>query len=210
DEANEIAQGLGDVELLEYSLAARAWLAFAAREFEDALSWSERSLELVDEIDDPDHLADLYENAIPALCGVGRFDDAMRLVTRHATAVEGLTPHHRLHSVAIQLEIDEICGRWDDVLATSDRTAVLVEENLSTPCIRNARSLLVTALAAAETGDPDRADALEARALAVALDGYEFVLASPRARLALLRGDVDAALAFVPQFGDFRMHWALT
>jgi class 3 adenylate cyclase/tetratricopeptide (TPR) repeat protein len=209
-EANAIAERLGDIELLEYSFAARGWLAFAGREFAEALTWSERSLELVDEIDDPDHLADLYENAIPAFCGLGRFDDARRFVERHRAVVEGLTPHHRLHGIAIQLEIDEICGTWDDVLAASERTADLVEENLSTPCIRNARSLLVTALAAAETGDPEWAEALERRALEVALEGYDFVLASPRARLALARGDVDAALGFVPGYGDFRMHWALT
>jgi class 3 adenylate cyclase len=210
NEAHAIAERLGDIVLLEYSVAARSWLAFAGREFAEALAWTERSLELVDEIDDPDHLADVYENAIPAFCGLGRFDDARRCVDHHRAVVQGLTPHHRLHGIAVQLEIDEICADWDDVLAASERMAALVEENLSTPCIRNARSLLVTALAAAETGDREWAEALEARALEVALEGYDFVLASPRARLALARGDVDAALAFVPGYDQFRMHWALT
>jgi class 3 adenylate cyclase len=210
EEANAIAERLGDVELLEFAVAARGWLAFAGKEFEEALAWTERSLELADEIDDPDHLSDLFENAIPAFCGLGRFEDARQCVDRHRLVVERLTPHHRLHGIAIQLEIDEICADWDDVLAASDRTTALVDENLSTPCIRNARSLLVTALAAMETGEPNWAEALETRALEVALEGYDFVLASPRARLALARGEVDAALAFVPAYDQFRMHWALS
>ena len=208
-EANAIAERLGDVDLLEYSFAAHALLAFAGREFAEALVWSERSLELVDAIDDPDHVADLYENAISAFCGVGRFDEARSLVDRHVALVEGLTPHRRLHGIALRLEVDEICGTWDDVLSVSDRTAALVEENLSTPCVRNARSLLVTALAAAETGDPEAAEAIEAGRREVVIEGYDHVLGSPRARLALVRDDADAALGFAPEFDDFRMHWAL-
>jgi tetratricopeptide (TPR) repeat protein len=208
-EANDIAERLGDVDLLEFSFAAHAWLAFAEREYQQALRWTERSLELVDAIGDPDHLADLYENAIPALCGVGKFTAARQLIDRHASVVDGLTPHHRLHNMAIRLELDEVCATWGDALAISERTVAAVDENLSTPCIRNARSLLVTALAAAETGDLNQADALEARAYEVALAGHDSVLASPRARLALMRGDVDAALTCLPELADPRMHWAL-
>ena len=105
--------------------------------------------------------------------------------------------------------MDELCGDWDRILATSDRTAATVEENLSTPCIRNARSLLLTALAAAETGDRESAEALEQRALDVALQGYDFVLSAPRARLALARGDVGAALRLVPVAEEFRVGFAL-
>jgi hypothetical protein len=129
---------------------------------------------------------------------------------RHRAVAEGLTPHRRLHSAAVRLELDEMCGNWDGVLAVSEWTAGLVEANLSTPCIRNARSLLVTALAAAESGDPGRGDELEARALDVALEGYDSVLSATRARLALRRGDVEAALGFAPELRDLRMHWALT
>ena len=208
-EATSIAERLGDVELLEYSFGAHSFYAFGDREFAKALAWTERSLELVDEIEDPDHLADLYENAISAFCGVGRFDEARSLVDRHVALAEGLTPHRRLHGIALRLEVDEICGTWDDVIAVSDRTAALVEQNLSTPCVRNARSLLVTALAAALTGDPEAAAALEASTREVVIEGYDHVLGAPRARLALVRGDTDAALGFAPQFDDFRIHWVL-
>jgi hypothetical protein len=163
----------------------------------------------VDEIGDPDHLADVYEFAIPCCCGMGRFGEARRLATLHRGVVEPLTPHHRLHGVAVFLEVEELAGNWDGILGVADRTTATVEENLDTPCIRNARSLLVTALAAAHSGDAQAADALEERAREVGLEGYDFVLGATRARLALARGDVDEALRHVPGGEHFRVGFAL-
>jgi class 3 adenylate cyclase len=209
EEATALAERLGDVELLAYAISARGWHAFADRDYAEAFTWCERNLELVKEIGDPDLAADVYEDAVPAVCGVGRFEEARRVASLHRDVVEPLTPHHRLHGVAITLEVEELCGSWDRILAASELTTVTVDENLSTPCIRNARSLLVTALAAAHTGDRESADAFETRALEVALEGYDFVLCAPRIRLALARGDVDAALAFLPPVDEFRIGWAL-
>jgi hypothetical protein len=208
-EATALAERLGDVELLEYAFGARGWVAFGEDEYDEALNWAQRSLELVDEIRDPDHVADIYEFAIPSFCGTGNFDDARRLVARHNQAVEALTAHHRLHGVSVLLELEELVGGWDRILALGERTASRVEENLDTPCIRNARSLLVTALAAAEQGDEGASSELEARAAEVALEGYDFVLSAPRARLALWRGEVDAALALVPPDQALRVGFAL-
>jgi tetratricopeptide (TPR) repeat protein len=209
-DASALAERLGDVELRVHAFSARAWVAFAEHEYAESLRWSQRSLELVDEIRDPDLVADMYENAIPAWCGIGRLGEARRLAALHGDVVEALTPHHRLHGVSVQLEVEELCGSWERILAAFERTTAAVDENLSTPCIRNARSLLVTAVAAAHTGDRERADALETRALEVALEGYDFVLGSPRARLALSRGDVEAAVGFVHAVDDFRMGFALS
>jgi hypothetical protein len=116
--------------------------------------------------------------------------------------VEPLSPHHRLHGVAIPLEVHELCGEWDLIAAGADRTATVVDANLSTPCIRNARSLLVTALALAYTGDSQGATSVEGRAEEVATEGYDFILAAPRARLALVRGEADLAARLVPPFDD--------
>ena len=178
-------------------------------EYEEALDWAERSLSLVDEIGDPDHVADIYEFAIPSFCGSGNLDGARQLVARHNAVVDALTAHHRLHGVSVLLELEELVAGWDRILALSEQTASRVEENLDTPCIRNARSLLVTALAAAEQGDGEAASELEARAEELVLEGYDFVLSAPRARLALWRGDVDAALALVPPGQALRVGFAL-
>jgi hypothetical protein len=140
---------------------------------------------------------------------MGKFSEARRFAVAHTEVVEPLTPHHRLHGVAITLEVEELAGNWERILSTAERTAAAVDENLATPCIRNARSLLVTALAAEQTGDPETAEALEERAQEVTLQGYDFVLAAPRARLALARGDVEAAVSALPVVEDFRILLAL-
>jgi tetratricopeptide (TPR) repeat protein len=208
-EASAIADRLGDVELREYAFGARGWVAFDRHDYADALRWGQHSLELVDEISDPDHVADIYEFVIPSFCGAGRFEEARRLVTLHNTVVAELTPHHRLHGASVFLEVEELLGAWDPILAAADRTRAAVDDNLDTPCIRNARSLLVTALAAAQRGDAAAAAQLESRAEEIALDGYDFVLSAPRSRLALHRGDVDAALGHVPPQEPLRVGFAL-
>jgi hypothetical protein len=38
------------------------------KDFESALTWSRRRLNVIDEISDPDHVADIYESAIPSFC----------------------------------------------------------------------------------------------------------------------------------------------
>jgi len=208
-EATVLAEQLGDPELLEYAYCACGWVAFAAHDYAEAMTWARRSLQLVDKITDPDHVADVYEFVIPALCGTGELEHARKLVARHTEAVETLTPHHRLHGVSVRLELEELVGAWDTILALRERTAATVQENLDTPCVRNARSLLITAVAAAELGEGDRANELAARADELELDGYGFVLSAPRARLALWRGDVDGALAFVPGHQELRISFAL-
>ena len=89
------------------------------------------------------------------------------------------------------LEVEEACGGWNRILELAQRTEAAVEANLATPCIRNARSLLLTALAAAYSGDDETARHYERRAEELATEGYDFVLAAPRTWLALVRGDVD-------------------
>jgi hypothetical protein len=209
EEATALAERLGDVQLRAYAFAARSWVAFADRDYAASLTWAERTLALMGEISDPDHVADIYESIIPPCCGMGRLSEARRFAAAHTEVVEALTPHHRLHGVAITLEVEELGGNWERILSTAERTAAAVDENLATPCIRNARSLLVTALAAEHTGDPETAGALEERAQKVALQGYDFVLAAPRARLALARGDVDAAVSAMPTVENFRISFAL-
>jgi hypothetical protein len=123
--------------------------------------------------------------------------------------VEPLTPHHRLPGVAVELEVEELCGAWDRILEVAERMSAAVDENLSTPCIRNARSLLVTAVAAAHTNDFETARVFEQRAEEVATEGYERVLSAPRAWLALARGEIDLALAMVPPPETDRIQFAL-
>jgi hypothetical protein len=202
--ASELAERLGNAELRSYSLGARTATAFADDDYAESLRWAQRRLELADDIGDPDHLADLYEMTIPTFCVVGRFDEARTFAEIHDEVVATLSIHHRLHGVAVLLEVEEIAGGWRRILELADRTTASVEENLSTPCVRNARSLLITALAAAHSGDERAAESFARRADEVATEGYDFILAAPRAQLALVRGDVNQALALLPPIEDDR------
>ncbi|TMK77155.1 MAG: hypothetical protein E6G45_10640 [Actinobacteria bacterium] len=202
-EASDLAEQLGDVQLRSQAFGARSVAAFAAGEFEEALTWTQRQLELVDQIADADHVADVYEIAIPTCCVMGRIKEARRLAQKHDEVVKPLTPHHRLHGVSVQLEVEEISGGWEAILSLADRTAEAVEANLATPCARNARSLLVTALAAAVQGDDQRARELEERAREVETAGYEIVLSAPRIRLALLRGEVENIDIMAPPLEEY-------
>ena len=196
-EASALAERLGDIETRSFAWAACAVAAFAESDFAAALSWSQRRLDILGEISDPDHVADIYEVAIPSFSAVGRFREARRMAAEHDAIVEPLSAHHRVHGVAAILEVEEVCGGWQRIRELAGHTEATVDANLATPCILNARSLLVTALAAAHAGDDEAARRYERRAEEVASEGYDIVLAGPRTWLALLRGEIDEIDALI-------------
>jgi hypothetical protein len=163
-----------------------------------------------DEISDPDHVADIYEIAIPSYCANAQFSEAESLAAEHDAIVEPLSDHHRLHGVAVILEIEEVRGGWQRILELAERTESAVEANLTTPCVRNARALLLIALAAATGGDHETARQYERRADEVGTEGYERVLAAPRTWLALLRGEIDEVDRLEPvNLGRIQHEYAL-
>jgi hypothetical protein len=105
--------------------------------------------------------------------------------------VVDLTPHHRLHGVSCKLEVEELAGNWHAVTALEAQTEQAVDQNRDTPCVRNARSLLLLAFASELAGHTDRARELEQRAEELQNEGYGATLATPRARMALARGEFD-------------------
>jgi class 3 adenylate cyclase len=197
EEAGRLVEHLGDSELVSRAWQARTDAAFATADYETALARSRRGLEMIKEVSDPDHVADVYEHAIPPAVANGRLDEARALSAKHAAIVEPLSAHHRLHGFAVRLEVEEAAGGWDYVLDVAPGTAAAVEANLATPCVRNARSLLVTALAAVYCGDDEAADRYEERAEQL-IGGAEAIVAGPRARLAVVRGRLDEAERLMP------------
>jgi hypothetical protein len=190
--AEAVALSLGDDELLSWTLAARTAVAFHDRDFAEAEALARRRLEIAEQLTDADHVLESYESAVPALTAAARFDDARRYAALHAERSRALSPHHRIHSFALASEIDEALGCWDALRARVDDLRAAVAENLETPCVRNARSMLITAVAFSASGDEAAARELESAAAEAAPVAYEGALAYPRARLALLRGDLDA------------------
>lgn len=192
-EASEIAERLGDAELRSAAWDSRGIVAFVAGEYDHGRAWAERRFELLDQISDPDIRADIHAAPISGCIWSGRFREARRLAAAHGEIVESLTPHHRLHGVAITTEVEELLGRWDVVRGLRERAVTAVAENLETPCVRNPRTLLVGAVASEFEGDSVVARELEERALELWMEGYGLTLDTPRLRLALARQDLDEA-----------------
>jgi hypothetical protein len=202
--AGVLVEASGDLVLRSFALQVRASVAQDESRYSDAEALSEQRLALVPQIDDPDHLLDVYEATSPAFCMVGRLDEAREQAVLHEKAGESLTPHHRVHSLALLCEIEDAAGGWETLAARSEDIVDAVEGNLETPCTRNARSLLIAAVALLATGW--EAPALEARALELAHLGWSAGgLASPGVRLGLLRGDRDEIKHWL-DMDVFRMH----
>jgi class 3 adenylate cyclase/tetratricopeptide (TPR) repeat protein len=191
------AERSGDPDLLSFTFGARSHTAFEHLKFEEAATWIERRLALIPEIDDPDGLCEVYESAVPVVAAFGRFDEARRLASEHWEIARRLSPHHRVHAASLRLEIEETLGDWSTLAAETDLVMDLVAQNLATPCVRNARDLLLGALAHVCVGDEARARELELEAAALAGEGHERELATPRLRTALVRGDAEATRTLV-------------
>jgi class 3 adenylate cyclase len=191
-EATELAERLGDPELRSAAWDARGITDFVAGRFDDGRFWAERRFELLDQISDPDIRADIHAAPITACIWNARFDEARRLAHVHDEIASRLSRHHRVHAVAIDVEVEELIGDWQAVLGLQERTETLVADNAATPCVRNPRTLLVCALANELTGDATTARVLEERALEQWMEGYGFTLDTPRLRLALARHDLEA------------------
>jgi class 3 adenylate cyclase len=206
-EADEIAASLGDTELRALTLCARTYASYAQLEGEDAYRWSERGLELVDDVRDPERAADLYDGGILGSLLSGRFDRLRWLAERHDAINAELTPHHHVHGIAVMAEVEELLGAWERISELQGRVEEAVEANLDTPCVRNSRSLLLCALARLYAGDEAEARRLEQRADELWLSGHGLILDGLRVQLALARGDlaqVEALLSGPPVFRSTR------
>jgi class 3 adenylate cyclase len=190
-EASTLADRLGDPELRSWAWMSRAVAAFEADRFEDALTWAQRRFDLEAAISDPDHLVELRENAMPPAAALGRLREVHRLAREHDGLTKRLSPHHRMHSVAVLTEVEELAGNWKGIRALEERVEQAVEANRHTPCVRNARCLLLCALARAEAGDEEPARNLESAADELRMEGHDYALEAVRIRLALGRGDLD-------------------
>jgi tetratricopeptide (TPR) repeat protein len=212
-EASAIAERLGDVELRSHAWDVRGIAEFVAGRYELGRAFAERRFELLDRISDPDHRADIHSAPISGCIWSGHFNEARRLAAAHDEITAPLTPHHRLHGVAILGEVEELLGAWERIQALAPRTEEAVADNLATPCVRNARSLLVCAVASAHLGDEAAAGHFEQAAEDLGIEGYGVVLDIPRMQLALVRGDLDAVARLLetplPRRGWYRGWMAL-
>jgi hypothetical protein len=206
EEAEELTGRLGDPVLRIHACEVR-WLSeFAARRYREALRSAEIALDLERGISDPNTSTRMRESMAALFTMCGRLSEAQQVIEIHDELSRRLFPHHRLHAVALEVESLELLGEWKAIRALVPRTRTAVEENLATPCVRGPRSLLVCAAASAALGDEQEAASLERDADEVRMEGFGWIIETPRIRLALHRHDLDtvsrlvsASTSFVPR-----------
>ena len=205
ERAVEIAQRLDDVELLSYGYFTRFAIDQGAAEFAAASEWDLRRRELTQRFTDPDHLALIHWGSATAELALGRLDDAEAEALRHDAVATRLSPHHAVHALGNLVTLDEARGHWDRLRERTEQTERAVAANADTPCVYNPRSLLACAVAAAALGLDEEAGRLEAETAALGFEGYALWLDALRARLALIRGDLDQVEALLP--GSEKWRW---
>jgi len=208
-QAERLAERLGDRELQSWALDALLARAYSQHHYGEAYELARERLKLIAEISDPDHIVEAHEAAVPAFAAVAQIDEARRLAKNADDLSRKLSPHHQLHGLSLQLEVEELAGGWERVVALTVRTERAVSANLDTPCSRNARSLLVCAVASAVMGDEQRAAELERAAEKLGMEGYDFALESPRLRLALLSGNLQPVGEALEAAGSHNLSFGL-
>ena len=205
-----VAERIGDDELRSHALAALTQVAWRAGDLDRARAAIEERLELLTEISAPDDLHFALMQATDVNLAQGRWSDAAQAGSLLAEMVEGLTPHHRLHGLFMQIRVATLAGQWEAMTPLTSSAEGAVEANATTPCSANVSTLLCCALARVQEGDAAEARRLEAQADAIGAEGYS-EWDAPRLRLALARHDltelrmvVDSLepLAFVPYLFD--------
>ncbi len=190
-EGSSLAERIGDADLRSYAWDAWRLALRTAGDYREALNLAQRRFELLDEIRDPDHVVDIYVSISNSCAQLGRFREAHRLAVLHDEATASLTPHHRMHGVAVLVELETIMGRWTAVRALQERAAQAATDNVATPCVRNASAQLLCAVANAQLGHDAEARRLEEQADSVGMSWR--ILDVAKLRLALVRGDLELA-----------------
>jgi class 3 adenylate cyclase len=205
ERAISIGERIDDVELLSFGLFTRFAIALVASDYAAAYAWARRRLDLVERFTDPDHRALIYWTSSTAELALGRVDEAVAHALRHDAIGARLSSHHSIHAVGNLLTVEEAAGRWDAIRHMQERVERTAAENVDTPCIENARCLLSCASACAELGLDAEAGRLEDASNALGMEGYGLWLDPVRARLALIRGDLEALGGLIEGLGDW--HW---
>ncbi|CAN5717207.1 AAA family ATPase [soil metagenome] len=188
-----IAERLGDVALRSLAFASLANVAWGAGDFDRARALTDEQLELLPELSDPDDRTRALLDAVLVYLGAGDLPAAARASTLHVQLAEGLTPHHRLHGIALRILVETLGGRWNAVRKLTSQGERAVESNLAaaTPCPQNVSTLLNCAVASAYAGDKAEASRLEAKADAIGMEGYRMWFEPPRIRLAIARNELS-------------------
>jgi class 3 adenylate cyclase/tetratricopeptide (TPR) repeat protein len=155
----------------------------------DALDVAGMRAELIEQVADPDRVADAYFMRADLFINLGRFDDARAMTDRMEETVAGLTPHHLVHGLGMRLMLESAVQDWEAVRRLTQRTEESIEANLATPCPFNVGLLILLAAGwahAASTVEPKR---LLARVEDIGMTSYVAFYAPRWLALAIARHD---------------------
>jgi class 3 adenylate cyclase/tetratricopeptide (TPR) repeat protein len=184
---------------------AHALIASVTGRFQEAHAWVEKALERLPILTDPGLRAHQYWLGGFVYLRSGHVAEVPPLSDAYQRITATLTPHDRVHAMALHALLESSTGHWQNLRELTPRVEAATKANEDTPCQFNWRTLLVCALAFAHLGDETEARRLETRGRA------EAVVAGPPERepallrLALLRGNLDEAeriLGQLPAGGD--------
>jgi class 3 adenylate cyclase len=192
-ESYAIGKALGDSSLVAFSREARSHAATQKRQFQEARTWVDRALEDARGLGDPAYEVHQNWNAGFVYLRAGLVSEARRFAAITDRLATSLSAHDEVHAVALHAVLQTVLGDWERLSQLSKRVEEASAANRDFPCQFNWRTLLVCALAAAYLGDDSKARRLEEL-------GHEGVLVygpperePALLRLALLRGDLEAA-----------------
>lgn len=145
--------------------------------------------ELIEQVADPDRIADAYFMRADLFINLGRLDDARAMTERMEETVAGLTPHHRVHGLGMRLRLESAVQDLEAIRRLTQRTEESIEANLVTPCPFNVGLLILLAAGWADAGSNVEAKRLLARVEDIGMTSY-VAFHTPRwLALALARHD---------------------
>jgi class 3 adenylate cyclase len=188
------AKELDSARLRRYAYEAHVLVASAAGRFLEACDWIDRALAEATTLSDPgDRFHQCWQAGFVYLRG-GRAADVPPLVEECDGLAARLTPHDEVHAVTLRALLASVRGDWRALARLSERAQAASAANTETPCQFNWRSLLVCALGLAHLGEELGAGRLEERAREGAVVAGPPEREPALLRLALLRGDLEAAV----------------
>jgi class 3 adenylate cyclase len=190
-EACDVVEHLDDVELLSWAWQARGIAADARGDYEEGYAWTQRRCGLLPRFTDPDHIGLIYWYGLNDCRNVGRLEEARQAAAAVDAVSANLTPHHRVHAVCAQINVESAAGNWEGVRDLTSSAEACVMANRATPCAMELWSLLSCAWALVRLGDDAEARRLEQVVDSLGMEGYGGFVASLRIEIALARGDLE-------------------
>lgn len=201
-EAVRLANRAGNVALRSAAARAEGYAALKALEFQHAYEKTLEAMELLEDQLDREEQGEAHEQLVIVAVALGRIDEARARIERQDELVRPLSPHHRVHAIAVANEAAGVFGEWERILGLRDTSEERIEANRETPCGRHGNVTYLQAIASESTGDAEGARRFEALARSRVRSAYSPTVSTLQAQLALARGEIESAVELTPEAFD--------